>query len=275
MSWLKAIFKFYIDSSIHVSLAVCALVLTTTYVFDITVSLELLAFVFLSTITGYNFVKYAGLAGLHHRTLTKNLQAIQSFSFLNFILLVWLAFHVPLNVLIISGGLGLFTLLYAIPFLPQGKNLRSLKTLKIFIIAFVWAVTAIMLPLEKFELILSITTLWRFLQIFVLILALMLPFEIRDLTYDNNELKTIPQLIGVLKTKHLGYLLLVCFFLFEFLISTKWSNLISALLISLVTSIMIYFSSKEQSKYYASFWVESIPIFWLGFLWWSDSVLLI
>ena len=266
MYGLKAIFKFYIDSSIHVSLAVCAMVLTTSFVIPTAISAELLGFVFFSTITGYNFVKYAGIAGLHHRSLTKNLRFIQLFSLLNFIGLLVLAVFQPIEVLLISAFLGFFTLLYAIPFLPRGKNLRSLKSIKIFIIAFVWAGTAVWLPTQNVDFIFSVEARLRFLQIFVFVLALILPFEIRDLTYDSKELRTLPQLIGVEKTKALGYVLLMLFFLLEFTITSEVKNLIPTFMITLLTGMLIYFSSKKQSDYYASFWVESLPIIWWGLL---------
>ena len=274
MQWLKVIFKFYIDSSIHVSLAVCALLMTTAYILPVYISFELIAFVFFSTITGYNFVKYAGVAGLHHLSLAKNLRVIQLFSLACFVGLLVMAYYQRLEVILVSAFLGIFTLLYAIPFLPQGKNLRSLQTLKIFIIAFVWAGTAVWLPLEQFHSIYSEEVILRFLQVFVFVLALILPFEIRDLSYDSQELKTLPQVLGVQKTKYLGYLFLGVFLLLEFLLKNELSNVISVCIITIFTGLMIYFSSKNQAKYYASFWVEAIPILWLALLWLCNLMLL-
>ncbi len=249
------------------------MVLTTSFVWPMVISVELLAFVFFSTVTAYNFVKYAGIAGLHHRSLTKNLRAIQLFSLLNFIGLLVLSIYQPIEVLAISAFLGIFTLLYAIPLLPQGKNLRNLKSIKIFIIAFVWVGTAVWLPLQNFDLIFSLEVMLRFFQIFVFVLALILPFEIRDLTYDSETLKTLPQLIGVSKTKVLGYVLLVIFFMLECWITSEVKNLLCTFLITLITGILIYFSSKKQTDYYASFWVESLPIVWWGLLYFSELLL--
>lgn len=263
------------DSSIHVSLAVCTLVMTTSYVLPVTISKELLGFVFFSTITGYNFVKYAGVAKLHHLSLAKNLRIIQLFSLLNFVGLIVLAVYQPIEVILISTFLGIFTLLYAVPFLPQRKNLRSLQTIKVFIIAFVWAGTAVWLPLQKLGLIFSVEAMLRFLQVFVFVLALILPFEIRDLTYDSKDLKTLPQLMGIAKTKRLGYGLLIGFFLLEFLLTSEVENLISTFIITFLTGLMIYFSSKKQTDYYASFWVELIPVTWLVLLWGSKQLLLV
>ncbi len=42
------------------------------------------------------------------------------------------------------------------------------------------------------------------MQRVLLVLAFLIPFEIRDLAYDKPELKTIPQRIGVTQTKIFG-----------------------------------------------------------------------
>ena len=85
MKVLRRLFDFYINSSIHVALAVTSLVMVTLYEFELPLDFALVGFLFFGTITGYNFVKYAGVAGLHHRSLAKSLQAIQVFSFLCFV----------------------------------------------------------------------------------------------------------------------------------------------------------------------------------------------
>ena len=92
----------------------------------------------------------------------------------------------------------------------------------------------------------------------------MLPFEIRDLNYDSLKLGTIPQRIGVKRTKIIGIFLLILFFFLEYFkneIDTK--SLTILLIITFVTALFLAFSNKNQSKYYSSFWVESLPIFWL------------
>jgi hypothetical protein len=88
-------------------------------------------------------------------------------------------------------------------------------------------------------------------------------FEIIDLQYDDPHLQTVPQQIGVKNTKIIGLLLLVLFMLLEFL-TTKVANeiLILKLGIALTTSLFLVFANENKSKYYSSFWAESIPIVW-------------
>ena len=206
---LKRFFDFYINSSLHVALAVTSLTAVTCYKFSVEIDHSLLVFIFFSAITGYNFIKYAAIAKLHHRQLTPNLKMIQVFSLIIFCGLIYLAFQQKVGIIKIVAGLGLLTMLYGLPFLPNARNLRSLKSLKIFVIALVWAGTAVLLPLVGKTSLVSTEVLLYFLEIFLMVLVLMFPFEIRDLKFDIAELKTIPQLIGVKKNKILGVFLLI------------------------------------------------------------------
>ena len=264
MKSLKKIFEFYINSSIHVALAVISLSLLSFLYFKIPVEKNLLIFTFFGTITGYNFVKYAGIAKLHHSSLAQSLKVIQIFSLLSFLLLVWSVFKMDQKVLVWTVFFGIFTLLYSLPVFSKRKNLRSVSGIKIFIIALVWAGVTVILPVASANLKFNLFVLVEFLQRFLLVLVLILPFEIRDLKFDLQELGTIPQRVGVTKTKILGYFFLLLMLVLESLKQhagrTSWA---SFLLMVLTTAIFIWRSKERQSKYYASFWVEGIPIFWL------------
>ena len=106
MKFLKTVFDFYIYASIHVAIAVICLVRITELYLNLPYDKNLLIFIFLGTITGYNFVKYAGVAKLHHKSLTSGLQIIQVFSFICFLALCYYAFLIPVK-----------TLLFGVPFI--------------------------------------------------------------------------------------------------------------------------------------------------------------
>ena len=205
MRSLKTFFEFYINSSIHVALAVVSLSIISFFNFGIPVNLNLLTFIFFGTITGYNFVKYAGIAKMHHRSLATSLKLIQIFSFFCFLDLLWSLFKVDVKVLVWTAFFGIFTLLYALPVFSKKRNLRSISGIKIFIIALVWAGVTVILPVVSAKFVLMSMFLFEFLQRFLLVLVLILPFEIRDLKYDLQQLGTIPQKVGVTKTKILGF----------------------------------------------------------------------
>ena len=265
MKYLKNAFELYINSSIHVSLAVAAFTLLTFLEYDLIPDRNLIFFIFFASITGYNFVKYAGIAKLHHLSLAKNLRIIQVFSGLSFLALIYFSVHLKINVLIATAIFGIFTLLYAIPFLGGNKNLRSLPGFKIFIIAFVWAGTTTLLPAINAKMFLGREILVDFLQRLFLVIVITLPFEIRDLNFDDKKLSTIPQKLGVFKTKVFGLVLLVLIFLAELFQKSFESNEFLAMaLILFISGVLLWNSSEHQKKFYASFWVEAVPVLYLG-----------
>lgn len=270
MALLKQIFNFYIDSSIHVALAVFALSWVTLLEFGIPYDRAVLYFIFFSSITGYNFVKYFGLARFHHRSLTNWLKLIQVFSLMCFIAMCYFALKLELISLVVILGFGVVTFLYAIPFLPnkilydKHKNLRNVSGLKVYIIALVWAGVTVVLPLLNNHVPLDTNVVVSGFQRFVFVTVLMFPFEIRDLNYDSLKLATIPQQIGIKNTKMVGVLLLMLFFLLEFLKpQLNVEHTVSMLITMFVTLMFLIFANRNQGRYYSSFWVEGIPLVWL------------
>ncbi|TQI69787.1 hypothetical protein JM79_0680 [Gramella sp. Hel_I_59] len=267
MRYLRQAFDLYINSSIHVALAVVCFAMISMLEYNFKITYELLAFIFLSTITGYNFVKFAGIAKLHHSSLAGNLRIIQIFSFISFLTLIYFALQLSVNVLIATAILGLLTLLYALPVFGKSRNLRSLAGIKIFVIAMVWAGTTVLLPVINAQELLNQPILIDFFQRFCLVVVLTLPFEIRDLVYDSNTLETIPQRIGVRKTRLFGIILLTLIVIIEiFQQQFRSYSLLSLFLVCIILGVFLLGSRERQSKYYASFWVELIPIIYLGIL---------
>lgn len=264
---LKQLLNFYINSSIHVSLAVFSLTWITFIEFDILFDNTLLYFVFFASVTGYNFVKYFGMAKFQRQNLATWLQGIQFFSFLSFLIMCYYAYNLSHITLIWLSGLGLLTYFYAMPFFPKSKiinNLRNIEGVKVYVIALVWACVTVILPVINKNHIINSDVILTSIQRFIFIIVLMLPFEIRDLRYDSIKLATIPQKIGVKKTKITGIILLILFVLIDFIkLEFDKSTLTASVLISILTAFFLMGSKKDQEKYYSSFWVEGVPILWL------------
>lgn len=157
------------------------------------------------------------------------------------------------------------TALYTVPFFPNTKNLRNWSGVKIYIVALCWAGITLVLPLINAHESLTSDVYLKFTQRFMLIIILILIFEIIDLKEDDPHLKTIPQQIGVRRTKILNLCFLVPLFLLEFLrIKIDYQQIVANFIMGITTALFTIFASPQRSKYYTLFWVESIPIFWLG-----------
>lgn len=277
MPFLKHVLSFYINASIHVALAVYALSWITLIKFNILYDDTLLYFVFFATITGYNFIKYFGIAKFHHRSLTTSLRVIQIFSLICFFLLCYFASFLSFNTLAYIAAFGVITFLYAIPFLPKRmyldnhQNLRDISGLKVYVIALVWTGVTVFLPLINNDYLINTDVYITALQRFIFVMVLMLPFEIRDLKYDNLKLSTIPQKIGVKRTKIIGTVLLLLFFFLEFFKNELTRiSCFELLIVALITLLFLLFSNRKRNQYYSALFVESIPLFWLLIIMFSE-----
>ncbi|CDF78244.1 conserved hypothetical membrane protein [Formosa agariphila KMM 3901] len=271
MEILEKLFKFYLNASIHVALSVFSLAWITLLKFDLAFDESVMYFIFFASITGYNFVKYFGLAKFHRRALASWLRAIQLFSVFCFLFMCYFVLKLEFNTILYLCGFGIVTFMYAIPFLPKRffvdkhHNLRSVSGLKVYLIGLVWAGVTVLLPLLNQHYQFNTDVFLTCFQRFIFIIALMLPFELRDLKYDSLKLGTIPQKIGVNNTKKLGGLLaLVFFFLEYFRTELDGRFIVIQLIVAVMLILAIYFSKHSRSDVYTSFWVEGIPIVWLG-----------
>lgn len=110
------------------------------------------------------------------------------------------------------------SLAYALPLFPvNGRwiRLRDFPFIKIFLIAAVWVYLCAFIPLlfsnipavAMLEVIPFNMLCWGF-ELFLLIVALTIPFDIRDLPYEAGKVKTIPGVMGWKNARLLAVLLL-------------------------------------------------------------------
>jgi hypothetical protein len=257
----KQIFDFYLNSSIHVALSCFALVRITFYFFHLQYDEAMALFVFFGTIVGYNFVKYDALVRVNKKPVGIQLKIIAVLSFISLILVGYYFFQLKRITQIFSFGIFAITALYTLPFFPNRKNARNWAGVKIYIVALCWVGATLVLPYLNAEVPFTPNFMIKCIQRFVLVFVLILVFEILDLANDDPHLKTVPQTIGVKKTKILGFLLLIPFWIVGIL-SFTFHELIINLIMVVMLMLFIAFANPNRSKYYTSFWVESVPIFW-------------
>lgn len=263
MQILKRLFDFYINSSIHVSLSVYAMVRMTGYMYEIDNIHPAALFSFFGTIVAYNFVKYDALARRYKLQVRTELKLIAGLSFGSFLAAVYFFFQLSQTTKIIAFAFLILTMLYTLPFFPNRKNARNWAGVKIYMVALCWVGITLYLPMINADLPIGFESLMVALQRFILIFVLILIFEIIDLKVDDPNLKTVPQQIGVKKTKIIGSILLLIFVVAPFfLTSFPASYGYIRLGVAFTTFLFLFFADDRKSKYYTSFWAESIPILW-------------
>ncbi|MES2827156.1 MAG: hypothetical protein V4687_03345 [Bacteroidota bacterium] len=161
---------------------------------------------------------------------------------------------------------GLIAIGYNIPFLTlnnQRIGLRNIPGIKLFLIAMVWAVSCVLLPIMELQhsnqLNISPTnTLLLVFKRFLFIAAITIPFDIRDLFQDKlYALKTIPVMLGERKAYIfcqfllLGYLLLLLLFR-----QAEYTDIAAVVLNLMITGWLIFKSNIKKNEYYYFFYLD-------------------
>ncbi|HEU4495833.1 MAG TPA: hypothetical protein VFR70_02160 [Flavobacterium sp.] len=264
MKLIKQIFNFYINGSLHVAASALSLVLMTNHMFGNGFDPAMEGFAFFGTVFGYNFIKYESFFR-SKKPLGPELKAIFALSLFSASAAAYFFFCLKSVTQAAAAVFFLLTFLYAVPVSSKSGNMRNQSGIKIYIVAFCWSGVTTVLPLMNSGTELGADVFLKFLQRFLLVIVLVLIFEIIDLKNDAPELKTVPQKISVRKTKLLGISLLLPFYLLEFFKTSIDARqlFVNAALVA-ATSLFMAFADETRSRYYTSFWAESIPIFWLA-----------
>jgi len=278
VQFLKKLSDLYIFSNVHVSLAGFCLVKITMMKFGIKHSFSPI-FVAFSIVVSYNFIRYyelkinkTGWTSWHMEWFVQNMRLLVLLSILSVVGLFFIVFFSDFNklsLLMLSPFL-FMTFFYAIPLMKIGErtiSFRSFPFVKIFAIAISWAAVSVFFPLYEGTYEFTNDVYIEFVQRFLILVAITIPFDIRDIVVDPKLLKTLPQVIGIQGAKKLGTLLLFFVVSLE-LLKNDYSNndLYVLMLVCAITGFFLWGSTSNRSRYYASFWVESIPIMWFVIL---------
>ncbi len=259
----KLLFDYYINSSLHVSFCVICYIISINLIHQIHVNWEDIAFVFFTTFFSYNFIKFNEDLISINKPVSLLLKSFFLKALISLVISLYLFFNLSSSKQIFVVIISIVTVLYTIPLISD-YTLRSNPILKILTVAFCWTMLIVLLPF--FGVLDFVNIVYYSLLIFCLVTAQMIPFEIRDMLKDKDLIKTIIHDYGIKYSKNIGYFVLIIALLFTMITGYLLENLVfknSILIIILITAILVNFSREKQNKYYSSFIVESVPIYWL------------
>lgn len=257
--------NFTLFGNIFIALCALAQALLTYTLLGLPPSFTLCAFLFLATLCMYNcsllFYKPFGFKTSEHKrirwffahqqlniliTLTAGLALIPLFFTLTLVLQVVIFF------------LAIVSLAYLLPVFKTQKqsfSLRNIVGLKLFLIATVWAISVVLLPVLQSQTSIphrEIIILW--IQQFVLYVAIALQFDVRDMYHDQaQQLKTLPTIYGAKKANLASIiLLLISVFIVVILNDKGLGNYFFATLLSilLLAGLILKPTLKNNSYYY-------------------------
>ncbi|MFM2266198.1 MAG: hypothetical protein RLZ77_1618, partial [Bacteroidota bacterium] len=195
MRIFRSLFDFYLQSSLHVGLAVLALLHCSVLQLQINVGLPVSLAVFCGTVLGYNFLKYAELVYLGKAKSTWH-WTIGICTALAALCFVFALFQLSTSQQLVFLSSGFLVLGYPL--------LRRFGWLKLFFVSAAVTYITVFIPLVL-EKQLNYELVYVFVQRFFLLSSLLIPFEIWDSQFDETHLHTLPQRLGIQKTKQLGY----------------------------------------------------------------------
>ena len=219
--------------------------------------------VFCSTLFLYSIHRIIGISKIRfqlidgrYRIILKYRSHLKIYGGIAFIGLLYFLLSTTLEYLYFLIPLGLVSVLYALPILFRRKRLRDFHYIKIFLIALVWGGIAVGQILVRDNSIILLVLLILFIEKVIYIVAITLPFDVRDLKIDASlSTKTLPQYIGVQSTYRLTYVLLFIG-LISYITLCYYDNqsaTIPYIILAYFLSIFIVYISKgKRSDYYYS-----------------------
>jgi len=240
-------------------------------------NLKLILFIFCATFCSYSFHRLFPILNNSLKFESKiinwtkcNLKfMLVCFIISGLALLYLFMFHLNQESKLLLCLLAFTTVLYTIPlFKRNGRalRLRDFAYSKIFLIGATWGLVCATLPMVN-ESSKSITFLWThltfsFLEKCFFIIAITLPFDIRDLEYDKIEqVATIPTKLGVSKTILLALVLLfISFSIVMILYDLNFGQIIAFSLAYTLTACALFISKREQKDHFYFLAVDGLPI---------------
>lgn len=263
-SW-KKIIDFYLYGSIHISLGALLMSAMSLRLLDVALRAQVayLLAIFFSTQTFYSIHRIYDLDSVQKLSESPKYQVIMGFHRSIYRSLLFSAFitgicilFIPFEILLILLLGAIFTAWYSQPVaILSNKKLREFPHVKIFIIAAVWGLVTAAIPAYLAGMDVPIILL-MFAERSVFILALTLPFDVRDYLIDKRqEVKTLPAWMGKSISLIVAVVLLV--FVVDAIVITLYHLSVYSLhsmtlLIStnILAALLVAFSNNVRSDYY-------------------------
>jgi len=189
----------------------------------------------------------------------KHYNLVTSLTALSAVIMVPLAFQLSFNTILLLSFTGLLALSYSFPLFKGtfGRfGLRNLPGAKLFIIAIVWALSCVCVPIMELKsagiTISFIDILLLTVKRFLFITAITIPFDIRDIFQDRQyKLKTLPVILGERKANLFCQSLLILYiFLLLIFVNQITVATIGLILVTILSGWLIFKSRWKKNEYY-------------------------
>jgi 4-hydroxybenzoate polyprenyltransferase len=274
----RSAFDFLLFSNLFMSLCAVAQALVTFHLIGCKPVPAVLALLFTSTLGIYNFSillskpKKPELSPYRRvRWFFSHYRLMVTFTIVSLLSLIPLFFMLSMESRILLVFLSILSFCYSLPLFTIGEHkfgLRNIPGLKPFLITLVWTLSCVLLPILEAEDLHIADVSMRDTMIliakrFLLIGALTVPFDIRDLFQDRQSgLKTIPVAWGEKNAYLFCQVLLAGYVALLFLFRNNGFNLDFFALTStaILMGWLIFRSKWEKNEFYYFFYLDGVLI---------------
>lgn len=275
----STILDFYLFSNLHIALCAVALTDVTRILFDFHLRAELYIFVFCGTFFLYNLQRLpAAFTEVNvkreftrHNWNTEHRKLLLGVSIIAAIAAMWAFFQLYRRTQLIAIIPAALSIAYAFPALfwkGRWVKIREIAGIKIFVVGIVWGMSCVWVPAAADD---SFpqwnsreVTAWM-VACSLMIVAITIPFDIRDLYYDGHRLKTLPAIFGLRKVKLIAIAMMLLsvagVMLMEHLSTlVTMHHVIIYVIWTALTCGTIAYSHPTRHEYYYSFLIDGLMI---------------
>lgn len=269
---MKSFLRLITELNLWVAFAVVSLCYCSFVDLAAEISYPYLILVFSATVSTYNFQRLIRKKTLVTEVYPSRAKWYRYFNQWNLILIL---FTIPFiayfgiqfspDILFLLFFSGFISLLYPVPVYrlkDEWKRLRDFPLIKIFLVAIVWTIVTLIAPMQLNEIEWDRDAFYLIIERFIFIVAITIPFDIRDLKYDKQL--TIPKIFGEQGARILSCTLYLFFILFFSLNHFSQFQLFHYLIIIGVLfflgGMLLIRANSEREPLYFNFWIESIPV---------------
>jgi 4-hydroxybenzoate polyprenyltransferase len=274
--FLRASVKAIVFSSFFISVSAVSLTLSTCLILvnDFSISPALLSVVFFSTLLIYNLnVLQFGKSDFNRsvRELWKveNKQVLQIVCVLCLVGLAWSCFFFSFKQILFLLHLGMLSVGYVLPLRVNGKlvSLRSFPFLKIVVLSYVWTSVTVLLPAMNLNIEDSFRVFLLFLERFLFIFAICIPFDVRDYYTDRHAgIITLPNSLGINQSLWIAKILLVFYVSLSFLFHGFSYILYTRLICAAIAFIFVDRTKMKQSDFFYMVGIDGLMIMYFVIL---------
>ena len=226
-------------------------------------------FMFFSTLLAYNYMRLSILLDfdqyhLKSQQIVKDKNALYCIFVTSIFAILLLLFILGSSFLKLVLPAMLISLLYpcSIKINKHFYSIRQIPFFKIFLIAFTWSYITVLVPLWYHDFKMDYFMLDVFFQRLLFVIAISIPFDIRDC--DTDKIMTIPNTIGIIESKFFAWFCLLIIDVLLFIDVIRHNITVPsfiALFISIeICALLIYYSNKNRPLIFYGFFVESVSI---------------